>query len=85
MLLACYLENSVVSVNGSNIHSALHVDKCLRTLVIKMLLRSLTKSPHLQGREPPPQCKRWTAVLSEAISHPTQLQVSPETGPEGMW
>lgn len=41
MLLAWYIENHVISVNGSYINSAMHVEKYLRTLVIKKFLRIL--------------------------------------------
>ena len=33
--------NSVISMNGSYTHSAMHVEKYVRTLVIKMFLRML--------------------------------------------
>lgn len=34
--------NSVISMNGSYTHSAMHVEKYVRTLVIKMSLRMLS-------------------------------------------
>lgn len=36
----CYIEKSVISVNGGYTHSALHVQKCLGMLVIKIFLRN---------------------------------------------
>ena len=37
---ACCIENSVMSVNGCNAHSAMYVQKCLKMLVIKIFLRN---------------------------------------------
>lgn len=39
--LACSPEISVISVNESYRHSAMHVEKCLRIPVMKMFLRTL--------------------------------------------
>ena len=40
-----YIENSVLSVNENFTHSVMHVEKCLRTLVIKMIQNTICLLP----------------------------------------